>query len=57
MNEDTLSCRTVDLRTSTIKMDADDTDLRLCFRIISPVKTYTLQVINWFVIRLNFCFG
>ena len=26
-------------------MDAEDTDLRLCFRIISPVKTYTLQVI------------
>ncbi|KAK9691368.1 hypothetical protein RND81_09G192700 [Saponaria officinalis] len=42
-NGETLSCRTVDLRTSTIKIDADDTDLRLCFRIISPSKSYTLQ--------------
>ncbi|KAK8627678.1 hypothetical protein V6N13_135282 [Hibiscus sabdariffa] len=40
-----LGCHTVDLRTSTIKMDAEDTDLRLCFRIISPLKTYTFQVI------------
>jgi hypothetical protein len=39
-----LSSRTVDLCTSTIKMDAEDMDLRLCFRIISPSKTYTLQV-------------
>lgn len=39
-------CRTVDLRTSTIKIDAEDTDLRLCFRIISPLKTYTLQAEN-----------
>ncbi|KAJ4710370.1 ADP-ribosylation factor GTPase-activating protein [Melia azedarach] len=42
-NEETLGCRSVDLHTSAIKMDADDTDLRLCFRIISPTKTYTLQ--------------
>ncbi|GMI75260.1 VAN3-like protein2, ARF-GAP domain 2 [Hibiscus trionum] len=41
-----LGCHTVDLRTSTIKMDAEDTDLRLCFRIISPLKTYTLQAEN-----------
>lgn len=34
----------IDLRTSLIKLDAEDTDLRLCFRIISPQKTYTLQV-------------
>ncbi|KAM6571148.1 hypothetical protein CsatA_015228 [Cannabis sativa] len=46
LNEDVLGCRTVDLRTSTIKIDADDSDLRLCFRIISPVKTYTLQAEN-----------
>ncbi|KAL5554486.1 hypothetical protein UlMin_041887 [Ulmus minor] len=45
-NEDVLGCRTFDLRTSTIKMDAEDTDLRLCFRIISPSKTYTLQAEN-----------
>lgn len=42
--EESLGCRTVDLRTSTIKIDAEDTDLRLCFRIISPSKTYTFQV-------------
>ncbi|KAL4279954.1 hypothetical protein GQ457_03G011120 [Hibiscus cannabinus] len=41
-----LGCHTVDLRTSTIKMDAEDTDLRLCFRIISPFKTYTFQAEN-----------
>ncbi|WJX19061.1 hypothetical protein P8452_08794 [Trifolium repens] len=35
-----------DLWTSTIKMDAEDTDLRLCFRNISPSKTYTLQAEN-----------
>lgn len=44
--EESLGCSTVDLRTSTIKIDAEDTDLRLCFRIISPMKTYTLQVIG-----------
>ncbi|XP_038697176.1 ADP-ribosylation factor GTPase-activating protein AGD4-like isoform X2 [Tripterygium wilfordii] len=44
--EETLGCCTVDLRTATIKMDAEDTDLRLCFRIISPSKTYTLQAEN-----------
>lgn len=44
LGEDNLGCSTVDLRTSTIKIDAEDTDLRLCFRIISPLKTYTLQV-------------
>ncbi|XP_050372596.1 ADP-ribosylation factor GTPase-activating protein AGD4 isoform X2 [Argentina anserina] len=46
LGENILGCRTVDLRTSTIKMDAEDTDLRLCFRIISPLKTYTLQAEN-----------
>ncbi|PPD99026.1 hypothetical protein GOBAR_DD03938 [Gossypium barbadense] len=44
--EDNLGCRTVDLCTSTIKMGAEDTDLRLCFRIISPLKTYTLQILG-----------
>lgn len=46
LNEDILGCCAVDLCTSTIKMDAEDTDLRLCFRIISPSKTYTLQAEN-----------
>ncbi|KAI9073531.1 hypothetical protein K1719_044527 [Acacia pycnantha] len=46
LNEEILSFRAVDLCTSTIKMDADDSDLRLCFRIISPSKTYTLQAEN-----------
>ncbi|KAI5678297.1 hypothetical protein M9H77_09247 [Catharanthus roseus] len=45
-SEESLGCRTVDLRTSTIKIDAEDTDLRLCFRIISPTKTYTFQAEN-----------
>ncbi|XP_071703720.1 ADP-ribosylation factor GTPase-activating protein AGD2-like isoform X2 [Rutidosis leptorrhynchoides] len=45
-DEDNLECHTVDLRTSTIKADAEDLDLRLCFRIISPFKTYTLQAEN-----------
>ena len=44
IGKESLGLRTVDLRTSTIKLDADDTDLRLCFRIISPAKTYTLLV-------------
>ncbi|XP_019158371.1 PREDICTED: ADP-ribosylation factor GTPase-activating protein AGD4-like [Ipomoea nil] len=46
LGEDSLGFRTVDLRTSIIKVDAEDTDLRLCFRIISPSKTYTLQAEN-----------
>ncbi|KAJ0231407.1 ADP-ribosylation factor GTPase-activating protein AGD1 [Hirschfeldia incana] len=36
----------VNLLTSTIKVDADQTDLRFCFRIISPTKVYTLQAEN-----------
>ncbi|KAK8507981.1 hypothetical protein V6N13_055447 [Hibiscus sabdariffa] len=44
-SEEASGYHTVDLRTSTIKMDTEDTDLRLCFRIISPLRTYTLQVI------------
>ncbi|KAM7484801.1 hypothetical protein LguiA_000810 [Lonicera macranthoides] len=44
--EEDIGCNTVDLHTSTIKIDAEDTDLRLCFRIISPSKTYTLQAEN-----------
>ncbi|KAL2329101.1 hypothetical protein Fmac_022528 [Flemingia macrophylla] len=46
LNEDILGCCSIDLCTSMIKMDAEDTDLRLCFRIISPSKTYTLQAEN-----------
>lgn len=34
---------TVNLLTSTIKTDTDQSDLRFCFRIISPSKNYTLQ--------------
>lgn len=34
---------TVQLLTSTIKMDAEDASLRYCFRVVSPEKTYTLQ--------------
>ncbi|CAL0304294.1 unnamed protein product [Lupinus luteus] len=46
LNEDILDCCGVDLCTSTIKMDEEDADLRLCFRIISPSKSYTLQAEN-----------
>lgn len=46
LSDESLGCRTVDLRTSTIKIDAEDTDLRLCFRIISPSKSYTMQAEN-----------
>ena len=37
--------QTVELLTSTVKMEADDVDigLRFCFRIVSPMRTYTLQ--------------
>ncbi|KAJ0740572.1 putative Arf GTPase activating protein [Helianthus annuus] len=42
-DDENSECHTVDLRTSTIKADDEDSDLRLCFRIISPMKTYTLQ--------------
>ncbi|KAJ4974898.1 hypothetical protein NE237_008072 [Protea cynaroides] len=44
--EENIGCRTVDLRTSTIKIDAEHSELRLCFRIISPLKAYTLQAEN-----------
>ncbi|XP_057751676.1 ADP-ribosylation factor GTPase-activating protein AGD3-like isoform X2 [Arachis stenosperma] len=37
---------TVNLLTSTIKADSDQSDLRFCFRIISPSKNYTLQAEN-----------
>ncbi|KAL5721541.1 ADP-ribosylation factor GTPase-activating protein agd4 [Ranunculus cassubicifolius] len=46
LGEENLGCHTVNLRMSTIKIDAEHTDLRLCFRIISPIKTYTLQAEN-----------
>ncbi|KAJ6813088.1 putative ADP-ribosylation factor GTPase-activating protein AGD2 [Iris pallida] len=41
--DDNLGCCTLDLHTSTVKIDAEQTDLRFCFRIISPMSTYTLQ--------------
>lgn len=41
--EKTVARHTVNLLTSTIKADADQSDLRFCFRIISPMKNYTLQ--------------
>lgn len=43
LTEGSLGYKTIDLRTCLIKLDAEDMDLRLCFRIISPQKTYTLQ--------------
>ncbi|XP_009148425.1 ADP-ribosylation factor GTPase-activating protein AGD4 [Brassica rapa] len=46
LTEGSLGYKTIDLRTCLIKLDAEDMDLRLCFRIISPQKTYTLQAEN-----------
>ncbi|KAF6160102.1 hypothetical protein GIB67_018882 [Kingdonia uniflora] len=42
-DEKSVAHHTVNLLTSTIKVDADQSDLRFCFRIISPSKNYTLQ--------------
>ncbi|KAL2557735.1 ADP-ribosylation factor GTPase-activating protein AGD2 [Forsythia ovata] len=42
-SEEILNYCTVDLRAAIIKIDAEDTDMRMCFRIISPSITYTLQ--------------
>ena len=44
-DEKSVARHTVNLLTSTIKVDAEQVDLRFCFRIISPSKNYTLQVI------------
>jgi len=43
-DERSIARHTVNLLTSTIKVDADQSDLRFCFRFISPAKNYTLQV-------------
>ncbi|KAL9386715.1 hypothetical protein Peur_019839 [Populus x canadensis] len=45
-DEKSVAHHTVNLLTSTIKVDADQSDLRFCFRIISPTKNYTLQILN-----------
>ncbi|XP_044501810.1 ADP-ribosylation factor GTPase-activating protein AGD1-like isoform X2 [Mangifera indica] len=45
-DEKSAAQHTVNLLTSTIKVDADQSDLRFCFRIISPTKVYTLQAEN-----------
>eukprot|EP01018_Ginkgo_biloba_P011312 Gb_13251 [translate_table: standard] len=45
-DDSTVTHHTVNLLTSTIKVDAEQTDLRFCFRIISPLKNYTLQAEN-----------
>ncbi|CAJ1974919.1 unnamed protein product [Sphenostylis stenocarpa] len=45
-DEKSVARHTVNLLTSTIKADAEQTDLRFCFRIISPSKSYTLQAEN-----------
>ncbi|XP_047331932.1 ADP-ribosylation factor GTPase-activating protein AGD3-like [Impatiens glandulifera] len=45
-DEKSVARHTVNLMTSTIKADADQSDLRFCFRIISPLKNYTLQAEN-----------
>lgn len=45
-DDKTIAHHTVNLLTSTIKLDAEQTDLRFCFRIISPSKNYALQAEN-----------
>ncbi|TKY73707.1 ADP-ribosylation factor GTPase-activating protein AGD1 [Spatholobus suberectus] len=45
-DEKSIARHTVNLLTSTIKIDAEQSDLRFCFRIISPSKIYTLQAEN-----------
>ncbi|XP_048334211.2 ADP-ribosylation factor GTPase-activating protein AGD3-like isoform X1 [Ziziphus jujuba] len=45
-DEKSVARHTVNLLTSTIKVDADQSDLRFCFRIISPTKILTLQAEN-----------
>ncbi|KAF3443063.1 hypothetical protein FNV43_RR16984 [Rhamnella rubrinervis] len=45
-DEKCVTRHTVNLLTSTIKVDAEQSDLRFCFRIISPMKIYTLQAEN-----------
>lgn len=45
-DEKSVARHTVNLLTSTIKVDAEQLDLRFCFRIISPTKNYTLQAEN-----------
>ncbi|XP_034672817.1 ADP-ribosylation factor GTPase-activating protein AGD3-like isoform X1 [Vitis riparia] len=45
-DEKSVTQHTVNLLTATIKLDADQSDLRFCFRIISPTKNYTLQAEN-----------
>ncbi|KAF6171147.1 hypothetical protein GIB67_012221 [Kingdonia uniflora] len=42
-DEKSIAHHTVNLLTSTIKVDADQLDLRFYFRIISPLKNYTLR--------------
>ncbi|XP_078161466.1 ADP-ribosylation factor GTPase-activating protein AGD4-like isoform X1 [Carex rostrata] len=44
--EDHLGYQTVDLRIATIKLDSEQSNLRFSFRLISPVKTFTLQAEN-----------
>ncbi|KAF2288366.1 hypothetical protein GH714_007075 [Hevea brasiliensis] len=41
-DEKSVAHHTVNLLTSTIKVDADQSDLRFCFRIISPTQRTTL---------------
>jgi Arf-GAP/coiled-coil/ANK repeat/PH domain-containing protein len=53
-DDKTIAHHTVNLLTSTIKIDAEQSDLRFCFRIISPSKNYTLQVLI-LVVYMDIC--
>lgn len=52
-DEKSVAHHTVNLLTSTIKIDAEQSDLRFCFRIISPTKSYTLQVNSYHIFILD----
>ncbi|GLJ53010.1 hypothetical protein SUGI_1128920 [Cryptomeria japonica] len=45
-DERSISHHTINLLTSTIKLDAEQTDLQFCFTIVSLKKKYTFQVEN-----------
>ncbi|KAM3200305.1 hypothetical protein P3L10_032667 [Capsicum annuum] len=46
-DEKPVARRTLNLLTSTIKADAEQSDLRFCFRIISPTKKSTAEQMDW----------
>ncbi|KAK7243302.1 hypothetical protein RIF29_38095 [Crotalaria pallida] len=52
-DEKSVAHNIVNWLTSTIKVDADQSDLMFCFRIISPTKNYTLQMVFEMQLQLS----